>query len=147
MEQTPPLFPASGENLFELELSANSQRHLRAFSRWAKFIGITVLVCLVLVLLAATASFQALIDQFDQVIPGIDQAKGVIVAVSLLALVVCVLWIIFLLRASNRIQQGLAAQNIDRVAEGFQALRVVFTISLVTSALGIVFTIIGFVKN
>jgi hypothetical protein len=58
----------------------------------------------------------------------------------------CITWLIYLLRACTLIKQGLLSQNSDRIAEGFKALKTVFSIGIIFSVLSILTTLLAMVN-
>lgn len=132
--------------LFEMDIDGAAQQRLNTISKWTKFIGITVLVALILVVVAMALLFNEFIGQVSALLALDNQAMGIIIAALVVAAALCLIWIIYMLRASSFIKQGLITQSSDRIAEGFKSFKVVFVVSIIFSALGILFTLLSFLN-
>lgn len=136
--------PNQDSSLFEMDIDSVAQQRLNTISKWTKFIGITVLVALILIVVAMASLFNDLIGQISALLALHNQAMSIIIAALAVVGALCLIWIIYLLRASSFIKQGLVTQNSDRISEGFKSYKVVFVISIIFSVFGILFTLLSF---
>lgn len=141
MEQTPPV-PPQGTSLFEMEIDAVGQSHLKNISGWGKFIAITGLIIVALAALGLASKYEELSAKIASLFSFDSNEASILMVV--LAVFGCMLIIlfIFLLRAGVLIKQGLVSQNSDRIADGFKSLKIVFTISIIWSALTLLGTLL-----
>ncbi|HLG38295.1 MAG TPA: hypothetical protein VI461_01465 [Chitinophagaceae bacterium] len=140
MNQQPPP-PPQGASLFEMDMDAEAQNHLKNISRWGKFIGITLLILVALSLFGLASSYEQIIDRVRNLMDFNDKAAGILIGVLAFIGVLCIIWLIYLLRACSLIKQGLISQNSDRIAEGFKYMKTIFVISIIFSALSILSTL------
>jgi hypothetical protein len=141
MDQTPPVPPPPETSLFEMDIDAAGQNHLNTISKWGKFISITSLILIALFILLMAIQYQQIIDRIGDLIALDNKAAGILLAVIIIFIGLILVVLFFLLRGCTLIRQGLVTQNSDRIADGFRALKVVFTIGLIVSCLTIVSTI------
>jgi hypothetical protein len=134
-------------SIFEMDIDSVAQNRLNTISKWGKFIAITVLVLLILVVLVLATQYDVFIDQITAMLALDSDVMGVIIAVLAVVGVLCFIWIIYLLRACSFIKQGLMTQNSDRISEGFKSFKVVFTVSIVFSVLGILTSLYSLINN
>ena len=141
MDQTPPVPPPPGTSLFETDLDAVGQNHLNTISKWGKFISVTLLILIGLFILLMAIQYQKIIDRIGELMAFDNKTAGILLAVIIIFIGLVLVVLFFLLRACSLIKQGLVAQNSDRIADGFRALKVVFTIGIIVSCLTILSTI------
>jgi hypothetical protein len=146
MEQNPPV-PPPGTSLFEMDLDASGQNHLNTISKWGKFIAITGLIIVALALLGLATQYQVIADRIGGLFSFNNDVAGILIAVLVIFGGLIIILFIFLLRACTLIKQGLVSQNSDRIADGFKALKVVFTISIIFSSLTILGVILTLVNS
>jgi hypothetical protein len=146
MDQQPPTPPQQDPSLFEMELDAAAQNHLNTMSKWGKFIGITLLVILILCLVGMAASYREIIDRLAALMSLSNAAVSTLIAIFAVIGVLCIVWLVYLLRSCSLIKEGLLSQNSDRIAEGFKALKTMFTISIIFSILSILATLFTMIK-
>ncbi len=150
MDQTPPVPPpppGQGTSLFDMDIDAVGQNHLNTISKWGKFISITLLIIILLCILLMATQYQALMDRVGDLMSIDRQAVGIVLAIVLVVIGLVLALLFFLLRACSLIKQGLITQSSDRIADGFRAMKVVFTIGIIFSALSILSTIITLVNS
>jgi hypothetical protein len=147
MDQTPPVPPPPGTSLFEMDIDALGQSHLNTISKWGKFVSITLLIIVLLGILGLATQYDKIIDQIGDLRAFDNTTAGILLAVVIVFIGVLLLVLFFLLRACILIKQGLVAQNSDRIADGFKALKVVFIISIIFSALTILSSIFNLISN
>ena len=138
MDQTPPVPPPPGTSLFEMDIDPIGQNHLNTISKWGKFISVTSLILLVLVIALMAFNYQEISNRIGELFAFDTQTAGILLAVIIIFMGLILVVLFFLLRGCSLIKQGLIAQNNDRIADGFRALKVVFTIGLVISCLTLV---------
>jgi hypothetical protein len=146
MEQTPPV-PTEGTSLFEMELDALGQNHLKNISGWGKFIAITGLIIVGLCIILLAISHKEIGEEMGKLFALDNTAAGVLIAILAVFGGMALLLLIFLLKACVLIKQGLVSQNSDRIAEGFKALKIVFTISVIFSAISILLVIFNLINS
>ena len=138
MDQTPPVPPPPGTSLFEMDIDPIGQNHLNTISKWGKFISVTSLILLGLVIALMAFNYQEISNRIGELFAFDTQTAGILLAVIIIFMGLILVVLFFMLRGCALIKQGLIAQNNDRIADGFRALKVVFTIGLVISCLTIV---------
>jgi len=139
-EQQPPVLP-QGTSLFEMDIDAAGQNHLNSISKWGKFIAITLLVIVALGVIGLAAQYQQFINRIGDLMAFDKSAAGIILAIVIVFIGIILVFLFFLLRACTLIKQGLVTQNSDRIADGFKAMKVVFTLGIIFSSLSILSTI------
>jgi hypothetical protein len=147
MDQTPPVPPPPGTSLFEMDIDALGQSHLNTISKWGKFISITLLIIVLLGILGLATQYDKIINQIGDLMSFDNKTAGILLAIVIVFIGLILLLLFFLLRACTLIRQGLVAQNSDRIADGFKALKVVFTISIIFSTLTILSTVYTLISN
>ncbi|HEY6505459.1 MAG TPA: hypothetical protein VIZ28_15905 [Chitinophagaceae bacterium] len=141
MEQNQPT------SLFNMQADGLMQSRLNSISKWGKFISITVLVIVILCAVAFAAVGERVFDEMVSLM-GLDKSlAGALIAIFVLLMALIIAWLIFLLRASSLIKQGLLSGNSELLAEGFKALRIYFVLSLVMSLLSIIGTVTGMINS
>ena len=145
MEQTPPV-PPQGTSLFEMEIDAVGQNHLKNVSGWGKFIAITGLIIVAICALGLAVSYKEISAEIGKLLAVDNNAAGIVVAVIAIIGLLAIVLLISLLRACVLIKQGLVSQNGDRIGEGFKSLKTVFTISIIFSVLNILGVIITLIN-
>jgi hypothetical protein len=149
MDQTPsvPPPPPPGTSLFEMDIDSAGQNHLNTISKWGKFIAITLLIIVALGVIGLATQYQQISDKIVELLAFDNKTAGILLAVVIIFIALILILLFFLLRACSLIKQGLIAQNSDRIADGFKALKVVFTIGIIFSALSILGTIFTLVTS
>ena len=147
MDQTPPIPPPPDASLFEMDIDAVGQNHLNSVTKWGKFISVTLLIIVALGVLGLATQYQKIIDQIGSLMAFDNKAAGILLAIVIIFIGVILVLLFFLLRACSLIRQGIVSQNSDRIAEGFKALKVVFTLGIIFSSLSILSTIYTLVTN
>lgn len=143
MEPNQPV-PSPGTSLFEMDIDAIGQNHLNNISKWGKFISITALIIVFFVIIALATQYSRIAESIAQLFAFDNNVAGIVLAVVLVIGGLALLSLFFLLRACILIKQGLVAQNSDQIADGFKALKNVFTISIIFSALGLLGVIFSY---
>lgn len=141
-----PPVPLQETSLFELEIDALGQSHLNNVSKWGKFIAITGLVIVALAALLLAAQYREIAERIGRLVAFDSSTAGLLIAVLVIFGGIALLLLVFLLKACVLIKQGLLLQDSDRIADGFKALKVVFTISIIYSSLTILGVIISLVN-
>ncbi len=147
MEQQPPAPPPPENSLFEMELDAGAQNRLNTISKWGKFIAITGLILVIVVVIALASQYEAVINKVGELMALDNKTVSIILVILAVIGGLCLIALYFLLRACILIRQGLLAQNIDRIAEGFKAMKVVFTISIIFSSLTILSSLFSMINS
>jgi magnesium-transporting ATPase (P-type) len=131
-------------SLFEMELDQSGQANILAVSKWTRFISITGIVCIAIVLIALAAGGKEILANLGSLysLCESDAAMTLIVLVLLVIAFFCV-WVFFLLKASNLLKKGILGKNATDIAEGFRAMKTFFILSTVISMFSILTTIIG----
>jgi hypothetical protein len=142
MEQMPPV-PPQGTSLFEMDIDATGQNHLKNISGWGKFIAITALVIIGLAILGLATRYQEISEQIGKLFAFDNSAASLLIVILVVILGLAVLLFVFLLRGCVLIRQGLVSQNSDRIGDGFRALKSAFTIGIIFSALNILGVILS----
>jgi hypothetical protein len=130
------------KSLFEMNMDSTTQSHLLSISRWTKFISVTgfILGGIVLILFAVYGA--EIVKQFSILFSfGKGDLAGALIAVALVGLLLCGLWIYFLFRASVLLKKGLQNRDTAQLADGFKAMRIYFVFSFVISVLSILSTL------
>jgi len=141
MDQTPPVPPPPGTSLFEMDIDPIGQNHLNTISKWGKFISVTLLIIVALGVVGLATQYDQIIARIGDLMAFDNKAAGILLAIVIIFIGLVLVLLFFMLRACTLIKQGLIAQNSDRIADGFKALKVVFTIGIIFSALTIISTI------
>jgi len=147
MDQTPPVPPPPGTSLFEMDIDGVGQNHLNTVSKWGKFIAITLLVIVAFGVLGLATQYEQIINRIGDLMAFDNKTAGILLAIVIIFMGLILVFLFFLLRACTLIKQGLVAQNSDRIADGFKALKVVFTLSIIFSSLTILATIFTLVNS
>ena len=137
MDQTPPIPPPPETSLFEMDIDQFGQNHLNTISKWGKFLAITFLIILIVGILMLATQYNLIIDGAAKMMKMDNQAGSLVIIAIVVGMALVFSVLFFLLRGCTLIKQGLLSQNSDRIADGFKALKVVFTISVVASILAI----------
>jgi hypothetical protein len=130
-----------------MDIDAAGQNHLNTISKWGKFIAITGLILIGLVVLLLAIEYNEIINRLGDLMSIDTKAAGVLIAIVGIFLGLFIIMLVYLLRACVLIKQGLISQNSDRIAEGFKAMKAVFTISIIFSSLAILSSIIGMINS
>jgi hypothetical protein len=141
MEQDQPT------SLFEMQADSLTQSRLNSISKWGKFISISVLIMVTLCTLVFFVARDEIMAAVTKVIDLDNSLAGALIAIVALFAALFVAWFFFLLRASTLIKQGLLANNSDKLAEGFKAMRIFFGLSIVISILSILGTLSGMINS
>lgn len=128
-------------SLFEMQADNTTQSHLGSISKWGKFISITGIVFVALLLLVIAATGQQVIDYISAVMSLDDKLAGILIAILVIIGGLFLAWLFYLLRACILIKQGLVSRDSERLADGFKALKIFFIISMVFSILFILGTV------
>ena len=128
-------------SLFEMQADSTTQGHLGSISKWGKFISITGIASVALLLLVIAATGQQVIDYISAVMSLDDKLAGILIALLVIIGGLFLAWLFFLLRACILIKQGLVSRDSERLADGFKALKIFFIISMVFSILFILGTV------
>ena len=144
MDQTPPVPPPPETSLFEMDLDNLGQNHLNTISKWGKFISITLLIIVAIVVLLLATQYDRIIAWFSNLMALDNKAAGILIGAMVVFMGTALVVLFFLLRGCSQIKQGLLARNSDRIADGFKSLKVVFTIGIIISALTILSTLYSF---
>jgi nitric oxide reductase large subunit len=117
-----------------------TQEHLQSVSKWTRFISITGFIGLGLILIILLIAGSQVAGQLSSLsgLNGFDMAgAGVIIAIIVVAILIMVLWVYFLFKASNLLSNGLQSRDSAMIADGFRAMKIYFIISFVLSVLSL----------
>lgn len=128
-------------SIFESGMDTTAQGHLLSVSNWSRFIAIVAFICIGLVGILLASYGQDILDAFSAYTPLGNSAAAGFLAIAAVALLVCILWVYFLFRASMMIRKGLQTKNSNDLAQGFKALKIYFTFSAVLSVLSLLGTL------
>lgn len=135
--------PNTEQSLFDSNMDQVSQDHLQTFVKWTRFITITAFIglgLLIMVLALAGTQFTGkLKETFEMNYFG--AMAGLFIVVILLIIAFTVAWIYFLYQASAKVSEGLRTRDSGLIADGFASLKIYFIISVVISALSLVYTL------
>ena len=129
-------------SLFEMNMDASAQSYLLSVSKWTKFISIVGFITCALVLILFAAYGQNIIQAFSVLISlGSADRAGILIAIVVVAAVLVFLWLFFLIKSSNLLKRGLDTKNTALIADGFKAMRIYFSLSIVINLLNIISTL------
>jgi hypothetical protein len=129
--------PSPGTSLFEMDIDEIGQSHLNNISKWGKFVAVTLLIITGLGSLLLATQFNKVAANIAELFSFDYNQAGIVLAVCFIFAALALLCLVLLLRACILIKRGIIAKDIDRIAEGFKALKGVFTISIIFSSLSI----------
>lgn len=131
--------------LFGLEIDDISSRNLINASKWAKFLAITAVVGLGLILLFFLIYGNQIAQVFANLLPGMEGsvAMGAITAVIVIVILIFGLLAFLLLRASLLIQKGIRSVNQEVFNNGLAALKMYFIIYGILTCLGLFMNLIS----
>jgi len=130
--------PNQEQSLFDTSMDHVTQEHLQSVSKWTRFISITAFVALGLVLIIMLVAGSQLTSQLSS-LPGFGgmEMAGAMIAIVIVVLLIVGLWVYFLFKASNLLNNGLQNRDSAMLAEGFRAMKTYFIISFVLSILSL----------
>jgi hypothetical protein len=135
------------QSLLDLQVDAETSANLTEVSRWAKFMGVLVLVAIALVFLMFAFLWNRLepmifsAEQIESEIAG--QAKIIFMIVLLIAACIIGLLMFFLIKGATRIRASLRNRDQFLFNSGFGNLRNYFIMYGVLSIIGLLFDIVG----
>jgi nitric oxide reductase large subunit len=132
--------PNQEQSLFDSNMDHVTQEHLQSVSKWTRFISITGFIGLGLILIILLIAGSQVAGQLSSLsgLNGFDMAgAGVIIAIIVVAILIMVLWVYFLFKASNLLSNGLQSRDSAMIADGFRAMKIYFIISFVLSVLSL----------
>ncbi len=135
------------QSFLELQVNQETTTNITEVSRWSKFFAVMVLVGFGLVVLMFMFLWGQLASQFltvDEMQSGdANMALGVIIVVLLITAAIVVILMSFLLKAANRLRNGI--RNRDQVLfnSGLANLKNYFAMYGVLGILGLLFSLLG----
>jgi uncharacterized membrane protein len=139
-------------NLFSLSVDPVSKSHLAEASKWARFLAITGMITLVLLVLAgfylATQINKTSNDfggQGFETNAGIAAAMGT--GIVVMYIIMAVIWffpLLFLLRFANQARTAVNSNNQEQLNSAFQNLKICFRYVGIVTIIGIGFYLVAF---
>lgn len=134
-------------SLFGMQVDSLAQSRLNSISNWAKFIAVTGLIITGLAALLLFIARERLVDMMGSLFTIDSTGVGVIIGIFAVFCIFIILLLVFLLRGATLIKRGVLSKNSDTVAEGFNALKVYFILTMVMLILSLLGNLIGTFNN
>lgn len=133
------------QDLFEFKVDNMMAQELNETSRWTRLFSILVFIICALVLLVLLVSGSNIAEAFSaEMGSGNGQAIFItVLAVVVLVMVVVGIMMFILLRAANRIREGIRQKNQDMFNRGLSDMKTYFAIFGVISILGLFFNLLS----
>ena len=133
------------QSVFELEVDHSASQSLSTASGWAKFMAIFVLSALGLMLILFFSLNQQIMQALAEYIPGADEtfSFGALAAIVGVVAVLCIVLMVFLLKAAILIRRGIRARNQQVFNAGLASLKSYFTMYGVLSVITLLLNIIS----
>jgi hypothetical protein len=115
--------------LFSLTIDPVTKSHLSETARWAKFLAITGMVFLFLMILLMTLGSTLIFSKFNdiQTADGSNMASFASLGLAIYMIVIAVIWffpLLFTLRFANSMKRALAGNDQQALNTAFQNLKV-----------------------
>jgi len=137
------------QSVFELQVDQTASKNLIDAAKWARFIAIFVFIAMGLFLLLMIAMQNRIAEAFSNLIPGMTSSSGFAALLIVCIVIVGVVSLIFsfLLRAANLIRKGIETKDQQMLINGLSLLKTYFAIYGVLAIIGVLFSLIGLIKN
>ncbi len=145
----------NSNNLFSLSVDPVTKSHLSDASKWARFLAITGMVSLALLILAGiflAAQISKTSGDFGgegfETNSGLGAAMGV--GVIIMYLVISVIWffpLLFLLRFANQAKTAIDSNNQEQLNSAFQNLKICFRYVGIVTIIGIALYLLAFITT
>ncbi|RYG50657.1 MAG: hypothetical protein EOO01_10220 [Chitinophagaceae bacterium] len=136
------------QSFLDLQIDDQTSVQLNETSRWAKFLGIAVLIALGLTLLmfgVFWSRIDPLLAMYDDAAEGASRiVKVMILVVLVIVVVISVVLMTFLIRGANAIRTAIRNKDAAMLNVGLGNFRNYFAIMGVLGIIGLFFSIIGF---
>lgn len=133
------------QSILELQVDQTASKNLSDVTRWAKFLSITGLVCMGVMVIFFIVMRSYLASALSQVIPGFSEIDSFGMLISIVVIgagLVCVL-MYFLFRGSVLIRKGIESKNQEIFNNGLASLRAYFTMYGVLAVVGLVINMVS----
>lgn len=120
---------AQTENLFGLSINSNSKEHLSEAARWARFLAITGMIMLGLVVLLMLVGSTFFFSSFTNLSGASFGGGGTMVFLAFWVIAAAALWffpLLFTLRFASKMKAALATDDQQLLNESFQNLKITF---------------------
>ena len=133
------------QSILELQVDQTASKNLSDVTRWAKFLSITGLVCMGVMVIFFIVMRSQIAGALSQLIPGFSEIDSFGMLISIVVIVaglVCVL-MYFLFRGSVLIRKGIESKNQEIFNNGLASLRAYFTMYGVLAVVGLVINMVS----
>lgn len=132
------------QSILELQVDQTASKNLSDVTRWAKFLSITGLVCMGVMVIFFIVMRSQIAGALSQLIPGFSEIDSFGMLISIVVIgagLVCVL-MYFLFRGSVLIRKGIESKNQEIFNNGLASLRAYFTMYGVLAVVGLVINMV-----
>ncbi|HTQ28763.1 MAG TPA: hypothetical protein VMI35_11565 [Puia sp.] len=137
---------SSSEAILDIHVDYDAGNTLKDTVRWTKFIAVTGIVAVVLLLICVTLAGGYIIDAVSRIMPGIEDFSAFIISGIVLGLLILGFMVFLLYRFSTLVRRGLETQDQQLFNKGLWNLRIYFTISGIFAILGLIINIFNLSK-
>jgi hypothetical protein len=133
------------QSILELQVDQTASKNLSDVTRWAKFLSITGLVCMGVMVIFFIVMRSKIASALSQLIPGFSEIDSFGMLISIVVIgagLVCVL-MYFLFRGSVLIRKGIESKNQEVFNNGLASLRAYFTMYGVLAVIGLVINMVS----
>lgn len=133
------------QSILELQVDQTASKNLSDVTRWAKFLSITGLVCMGVMVIFFIVMRSQIAGALSQLIPGFSEIDSFGMLISIVVIgagLVCVL-MYFLFRGSVLIRKGIESKNQEIFNNGLASLRAYFTMYGVLAVVGLVINMVS----
>ena len=132
------------QSILELQVDQTASKNLSDVTRWAKFLSITGLVCMGVMVIFFIVMRSQIAGALSQLVPGFSEIDSFGMLISIVVIgagLVCVL-MYFLFRGSVLIRKGIESKNQEIFNNGLASLRAYFTMYGVLAVVGLVINMV-----
>jgi hypothetical protein len=133
------------QSILELQVDQTASKNLSDVTRWAKFLSITGLVCMGVMVIFFIVMRSKIASALSPLIPGFSEIDSFGMLISIVVIgagLVCVL-MYFLFRGSVLIRKGIESKNQEVFNNGLASLRAYFTMYGVLAVIGLVINMVS----
>lgn len=133
------------QSLLELHVDQTASKSLSDAARWAKFLSVTGLVCMGLMLIFAMAMQSQIASALSQVIPGFSNldSLGVLITIVIVAVAIVCLLLYFLFRGAVLIKRGIETKSQETFNSGLALFKAYFTMYGILAILGLITNLVS----
>jgi hypothetical protein len=133
------------QSILELQVDQTASKNLSDAARWAKFLSVTGLVCMGLMLIFVVTMQTQIASALSQVIPGFSNLDsfGVLITIVIIAVAIVCLLLYFLFRGSVLIKRGIDTKNQETFNSGLALLKAYFTMYGILAIVGLITNLVN----